>query len=134
MVGTGGLSDESTAKCRISSYRRLRSKPSPSRTNSTSLRLRAFVICRDFREQHEKNRRHDRTKFVRRGWDWMVKGSFHKSLKTLFYWSETLALPCELLKLGCDGYPGQKLPWKLVTFVYKGKPLAESPLVCSCSD
>ena len=42
---------------------------------------------------------HGRRKFVRRGWDWMVYGSFHKSLKTLFDWPETL---CELLKLGCD--------------------------------
>lgn len=36
------------------------------------------------------------------GWDWMVYGSFHKSLKTLFDWPETLTLSCELLKLGCD--------------------------------
>ena len=32
------------------------------------------------------------------------------------------------------GYPGHKLPWKLLTIVYKGKPFPESPLVCSCSD
>ena len=32
----------------------------------------------------------------------MVYGSFHKSLKTLFDWPETLTLSCELLKLGCD--------------------------------
>ena len=32
------------------------------------------------------------------------------------------------------GYPGRKLPWKLLTIVYKGKPLPESPFVCSCSD
>ena len=43
-----------------------------------------------------------RRKFVRRGWDWMVYGSFHKSLKTLFDWTETLILSCELLKLDCD--------------------------------
>ena len=30
------------------------------------------------------------------------------------------------------GYPGHKLPWKLLTIVYKGKPLPGSPFVCSC--
>ena len=43
-----------------------------------------------------------RRKFERRGWDWVVYGSFHKSLKTLFDWPETVTLSCELLKLGCD--------------------------------
>ena len=32
------------------------------------------------------------------------------------------------------GYPGHKLPWKLLTIVYNEKPLPERPLVCSCSD
>ena len=32
------------------------------------------------------------------------------------------------------GYPGRKLLWKLLTIVYEGKPLPESPFVCSCSD
>ena len=32
------------------------------------------------------------------------------------------------------GYPGRKLPWKLLTIVYKGKPLPESPLARCCSD
>ena len=39
---------------RISIFRRLHSKPSPSRANSTSLRSRAFVSYRYFREQGEK--------------------------------------------------------------------------------
>ena len=43
-----------------------------------------------------------RTTFVLSGQDLKVYGSFHKSLKTLFYWPETPALSCELLKLGCD--------------------------------
>ena len=46
--------------------------------------------------------RHGERKFVRRGWAWMVYGSFHKSLKTLLNWPEILTLSCELLKLGCD--------------------------------
>ena len=29
------------------------------------------------------------------------------------------------------GYPGRKLPWKLLTIVCKGKPLPRSPFVCS---
>ena len=32
------------------------------------------------------------------------------------------------------GYPDRKLPWKLLTIVFKGKRLPESPFVCSCSD
>lgn len=32
------------------------------------------------------------------------------------------------------GYPGRKLPRKLLTIVYTGKPLPESPLICSCFD
>ena len=56
--------------------------------------------------------RHGERKFVRRGWAWMVNGSFHISLKTLLDWPETLTLSCKLLKLGCDwlswlaNYPG----------------------------
>ena len=30
------------------------------------------------------------------------------------------------------GYSGRKLPWKLLTMVYKGKPLPRSPFVCCC--
>ena len=30
------------------------------------------------------------------------------------------------------GYSGRKLPWKLLTIVYKGKSPPESPFVCSC--
>jgi len=59
-------------------------------------------LCRYFREQHKKFRRHDRRKFVPSGWDWMAYGSCHKSLKTHFDWPETLTLSCELLKLSCD--------------------------------
>ena len=92
------LLSSKTEKSVISRY----SVPCPSRANSTSLCSRAFVLCRYFREQCEKIRRHDRRKFVRSGWDWMVYASFHKSLKTLFDWPETLILSCELLKLGCD--------------------------------
>ena len=41
--------------------------------------------------------------FYLEGGDCMdVHGSFHKSLKTHFDWSESLALSCELLKLGYD--------------------------------
>ena len=30
------------------------------------------------------------------------------------------------------GSSGRKLPWKLLTIAYKGKPLPRSPFVCSC--
>ena len=63
----------------------------------------------------------------------IADGSFHKSLKTLFYigqkHSHCLANYSNTVVIG---YPGRKLPWKLLTIVYKGKPLPESPLVCSC--
>ena len=68
-------------KRRISLFRRSHSKPSPSWANSTSLLSRLFVLCRYFREQREKIRWHDRRKFVPSGWDWMVYGFCHKSLK-----------------------------------------------------
>ena len=76
------------------------SQPFPS--EFASLRSRVFVLCRYFREQHEKIRWHDRRKFIPSGWDWMVYGFCHKSLKTRFDWPETLSLSCELLKVGCD--------------------------------
>ena len=71
------------------------SQPFPS--EFASLRSRVFVLCRYFREQHEKIRWHDRRKFIPSGWDWMVYGFCHKSLKTHFNWPETLTLSCELL-------------------------------------
>ena len=89
-------------KRHISLFRRSHSKRSPSRANSTSLRSRVFVLCRYFREQREKIRWHDRRKFVPSGWDWMVYGFCHKSLKIHFDWPETFTLSCELLKVGCD--------------------------------
>ena len=89
-------------KRHISLFRRSHSKRSPSRANSTSLSSRVFVLCRYFREQREKIRWHNRRKFVPSGWDWMVYGFCHKSLKTHFDWPETFTLSCELLKVGCD--------------------------------
>ena len=64
--------------------------------------LRVFVLRGYLREHRDDIHRHDRRKFVRRGWDKMVYGSYHKSLKTMFDWSETLTLSCKLLKRGCD--------------------------------
>ena len=78
----------------------------PSITQQTqpfpSLRSRVFVLSRYFREQRQKIRWHDRRKFAPSGWEWMVYGFCHKSLKTRFDWPETLSLSCELLKVGCD--------------------------------
>ena len=65
--------------------------------------VRAVTTFLDTSENNAKKiRRHDRTKFLPRGWGLDVHGAFHKSLKTHFNWSESLALSCELLKLGYD--------------------------------
>ena len=63
-----------------------------------------------------------------KGWELDVHGAFHKSLKTHFDWSELLALSCELLNSVMIGYSGRKLPWKLLTFIYKDEPLPHSSL------
>ena len=47
----------------FSLFRQSHSIPGPFRANSTSVRLRGFVLCRYFREQCEKTRKHDRRKF-----------------------------------------------------------------------
>ena len=47
----------------ISLFRQSHSTPGPFRANSTSVRLRRFVLCPYFREQCEKTRRPDRIKF-----------------------------------------------------------------------
>ena len=65
-------------------------------------RIRRVFVVRGYFRERDNVRRHGRRKSVRRGWDWMVYGSFHKSLKTLFDWPETLGLSFELLKLGSD--------------------------------
>ena len=78
-------------------FRRSHSKPSPSRAKWTSHRSRGFVLCWSF-ENHAGTTGQS---FYLGGSDWR-HGSFHKSLKTHFDWSEPLALSCELLKLDCD--------------------------------
>ena len=68
----------------ISLFRRLHTKSSLSRANSTSLRSRAFILCPLRPRTTRKICRQGRRKSVRSGWDWVVYGSFHKSLQTLF--------------------------------------------------
>ena len=73
----------------------------PERIRRVSVRAVSSFV--DTSENNPKKiRRHDRTKFLPSGWGLDVHGSFHKSLKTHFDWSESLALSCELLKLGYD--------------------------------
>ena len=106
-------------KRRISLFHRSNSKPSPSRVNSTSLRSRVFVLCRYFREQREKIRWHDYPvggtgcylDFVTNHSKPISIGQKH---------SHCLA---NYSKLVVIGYSGRKLPWKLLTIVYKKKPL-----------
>ena len=83
-------------------FRRSHSKPSLSRAKWTSHRSRGFVLCWSF-ENHAKKKLAGTTgqSFYLEGRDWR-HGSFHKSLKTHFDWSESLALSCELLKLDYD--------------------------------
>ena len=65
--------------------------------------VRAVSSFADTSESNTKKiRRHDRTKSLPRGWGLDLHGSSHESLKTHFDWSESLALSCELLKLGYD--------------------------------
>ena len=73
----------------------------PERIRRVSVRAVSSFV--DTSENNPKKiRRHDRRKFLPSGWGLDVHGSFHKSLKTHFDWSESLALSCELLKLGYD--------------------------------
>ena len=81
----------------VSLFRQSHSTPGPFRANSTSVRFLS-ILPRTMR----KNSWARPEKVYPGGWDCMVYGSCHKSLKTKFDWSETLTLFCELLKVGCD--------------------------------
>ena len=63
-----------------------------------------FALRRYFWEQADNIWRHVEEKLYAGGGIGVVYGSFHKSLKTLFDWPETLTLSCELLKLECKDH------------------------------
>ena len=109
-------------KRRISLFRRSHSKPSPSRANSTSLRSRVFVLCRYFREQRE---------YPAGGTGWYMDFVTNHSKTTSIGQKHSHCL-ANYSKSVVIGYSGRKLPWKLLTIVYKGKPLLRSLFVCSC--
>ena len=73
----------------------------PERIGRVSVRAVSSFV--DSSENNAKKiQRHDRTKSLPRGWGLKVDGSSHKSLKTHFDWSDSLALSCELLKFDYD--------------------------------
>ena len=100
----------------------------PERIRRVSVRAVSSFV--DTSENYPKKiRSHDRTKFLPSGWRLDVHGSFHKSLKTHFDWSESLALSCANNSNSVMiGYSGRKLPCKLLTFIYRQEPLPHSSL------
>ena len=110
-------------KRHISLFRRSHSKPSPSRANSTSLR------------SSENNAK----KFVGTtgeslypvgGTGWYMDFVTNHSKPTSIGQKHSHCL-ANYSKSVVIGYSGRKLPWKLLTIVYKGKPLPKNPFVCS---
>ena len=84
-------------------FRWSHSKPSPPPEQIGRVSVCTVSSFVDTSENNAKKiRRHDWTKFLPREWGLDVHGSFHKSLKTHFDWSESLTLSCELLKLSYD--------------------------------
>ena len=110
-------------KRRNSLFPRSHGKPSPSRANSTS---------RYFREQRQKIRWHDRRSLYPvggTGWYMYFVTNHSKPTSIGQKHSHCLANNSKSVVIG---YSGRKLPWKLLTIVYNGKPLPRSPFVCSC--
>ena len=99
---------------------------------SPSARFRPLSILP--RKTQKKTRRHDRRKFIPSGWDWMgwymdLVTNHSKPTSIGQKHSHCLANYSNSVVIG---YSGRKLPWKLLTIVYKGKPLPRNPFVCSC--
>ena len=105
-------------------------QPFPSEFDESPFgRIRPLSILR---EQREKIRWHDRREFIPSGWNWIVYGFCHKSFTNHSIDQKHSHCIANYSKSGVIGYSGRKLPWKLLTIVYKGKPLPRSPFVCSC--
>ena len=115
----------------ISLFHQSHSIPGPFRANSTSVRLRGFVLCRYFREQCEKTRKHDRRKFSPVGGTVWYMDRLTNHLKPSSIGQKHSHCFANHSKSVVIGYSGRKLPWKLLTIVYKGKSPPESR-VCSC--
>ena len=116
----------------ISLFRQSHSIPGPFRANSTSVRLRGFVLCRYFREQCEKTRKYDRRKFFPVGGTVWYMDRLTNHSKPSSIGQKHSHCFANHSKSVVIGYSGRKLPWKLLTIVYKGKSPPESPFVCSC--
>ena len=116
----------------ISLFCQSHSTPGPFRANSTSVHLRGFVLCRYFQEQCKKTCRHDRRKFFPVGGTvWYMDRLTNHSKPSLIGQKHSHCF-ANYSKLVVIGYSGRKLPWKLLTIIYKRKSPPESPFVYSC--
>ena len=119
-------------KRRLSLFHRSHSKPSPSRAYSTSLRSRVFVLCRYFRNNTKKFvGTTEESIYPVDGTGWYMDFVTNDS-KPISIGQKHSNCLANYSKSVVIGYSGRKLPWKLLTIVYKGKPLPRSPFVCSC--
>ena len=120
-------------KRRISLFRRSHSKPSPSWANSTSLRSHGFVplsiLPRTTRKNFVGTTGESLYPVGGTGWYMDLVTNHSKPTSIGQKHSHCLANYSNSVVIG---YSGRKLPWKLLTIVYKGKPLPGSPFVCSC--
>ena len=113
------------------------STPGPFRANSTSARPSArfrplTVLCRFFRVQCEKTRRHDRRKFFPVGGTvWYMDRVTNRSKPSSIGRKHSHCF-ANYSKSVVISYSSRKLPCKLQTIVYEGKSPPESPFVCSC--
>ena len=105
----------------------IKRKPSPSRTNSTSLRSRAFENnTKKFVDTTGQNL------YAAGGTGWFMDFTNHSKPSSIGQkHSHCLANYSNSVVIG---YPGEKLPWKLLTITYKGEPLLQSPFICCCFD
>ena len=92
------------------------------------------LVLSSFVETSESNTKKfgDTTAVGGTGW---FMDLFTNHCKTLFYWPETSALSCELLKLGCDWLSRTKTTVestdKRIYCIYKGKDFPRMPKVPS---
>ena len=115
----------------ISLFRQSQSTPGPSE------RIRRVSVCAvssfvDTSENNaKKTRRHDRRKFFPVGGTvWYVDRVTDHSKPSSIGQKHSHCF-ANYSKSVVIGYSGRKLPWKLLTIVYKGKSPPESPFVCS---
>ena len=85
-----------------------------------------------FPEQRDKIRRHDRRKLYAGGGTGWYMDLFTNQSKPCSIGQKHSHCFANYSNSIVMGYPGRKLPWKLLTIVHTGKPPPESPVVCPC--